>query len=84
MASKGSSGREYLKYAGVGFEFAAMVGVFAYFGYKADEWWGWEPWGLMAGTGIGLIGGIYLLAREGEKMMKDLDKPRKPDSGDPC
>lgn len=80
MASDDSAGREYWKYAGLGFEFAAVVGLFFYFGHVADQRWQTAPWGLLTGGGIGLVGGTYLLAKEGFKMMRQLDK-REPTDG---
>ena len=76
MAPKDRNGREYYKYAGLGFEFAALVGLFFYFGHIADLRWQCEPWGLMIGGGIGVVGGIYLLAKQGNRMMRELDAPR--------
>ncbi len=73
MSPKNSSGREYYKYAGLGFEFAAVVGLFGYFGYLADQRWGWNGTGIMIGGGVGLVGGIYLLAKQGFEMMREMD-----------
>ena len=73
MASKDLGGQGYWKYAGLGFEFAGVVGLFFYFGYLADQRWHSDPWGLLIGGGIGLIGGTYLLAKEGFRMMKQMD-----------
>lgn len=74
-------GAEYWKWSGLGFEFAAVTGLFFYFGYLVDERWGCGPWGFLIGGGIGLVGGVYLLAKEGLKMMNDLDRPRDPQQG---
>lgn len=79
MASKKSDGREFYKYAGTGFEFAGVLGVCLYLGYLADERWDSEPWGLLIGAAVGLVGGIYLLVKEGNRMMRELDPPRKDD-----
>ncbi len=75
MTRRDSSGREFYKYAGLGFEFAGVVGLFFYFGHLADQRWQCDPWGLLVGGGIGLVGGLYLLAKEGMRMMKELDDP---------
>ncbi|MEE2711698.1 MAG: AtpZ/AtpI family protein [Planctomycetota bacterium] len=37
-----------LAYAGVGFSFAAIVGVMALLGHLADGWLGTEPWLLVS------------------------------------
>ena len=85
MANYDSGGREQLKWTGLGFEFAGVVAVFSYLGYKADQRWNCGPWGILIGTGIGVTGGIYWLAKEGMRMMNDLSPPKSPDhdrSGD--
>ena len=64
-------------------EFTGVVGLFLYLGYRADEHWDIEGgWGLIIGGAVGLIGGIYLLVKQGQKMMRELDSPsgKKPDS----
>ena len=86
MAEHDTSGQGYWKWAGLGFEFAGVVGLFFYFGYRADQRWGCEPWGLLTGGAIGLVGGIYWLAKEGIRMMRELDgagsaESRKGDGG---
>jgi len=74
MTSDDSSGAEYWKWAGLGFEFTGVVGLFFYFGYLADEHWGCKPWGLLTGGAIGVVGGIYWLVKEGYKMMAELEE----------
>ena len=34
----GNEGNSYLKYSGMGFQMVAIIGVFAFTGYKIDEW----------------------------------------------
>jgi F0F1-type ATP synthase assembly protein I len=72
-SSRDAGGREWFKYAGLGFEFAGVVGVSFYIGYLADNHWDCAPRGLLIGGGIGLIGGVYHLIKEGNKMMRTLD-----------
>lgn len=87
MASDDASGGGYWKWAGLGFEFTGVVGLFFYFGYLVDEHWGVNPWGILTGGAIGVVGGTYWLAREGFKMMRELDQPssieNKNDNGGP-
>ncbi len=73
MPVEDPGGRQYWKFAGLGFEFAGVVGLFFYFGHLADQRWDSDPWGLLTGGAIGLIGGIYLLAKEGFRMMDQMD-----------
>ena len=84
MVEKDSDGRAYLKWAGLGFEFAAVVALFTYFGYLADQRWGHEPWGVLIGGAIGFTGGLYHLVREGLAMNRELDPgSRKRDKNGP-
>ena len=77
MANPDSGGREYFRYAGLGFEFAGVVGLFFYFGHLIDRRWGTAPWGLLLGGGFGMLGGVYHLAKEGAKMMRTLDGDKR-------
>ncbi len=77
MASQKSSGREFYKYSGLGFEFVVIMGIFAYLGSMADARWQIEPWGLLAGCGVGLTTGIYFLVKEANKMFSALDLKRR-------
>jgi F0F1-type ATP synthase assembly protein I len=36
-----------------------------------DRRYGWTPWGVIAGTMIGLAAGLYLLIKEALRMNKD-------------
>jgi F0F1-type ATP synthase assembly protein I len=51
-------------YAGLGFQFVGTTLVFAFIGYYLDKHYGWSPWGVIACTMIGLIGGFYLMVKE--------------------
>lgn len=80
MAGRGDgSGREYFKWGGLGFEFAGVVAVCTYLGYLADQRWQSDPWGTIAGAGLGVTGGIYWLAKESLRMMKELGPPQERD-----
>jgi len=69
---------KYWKWAGLGFEFTAAVCLCLYFGYLFDERYATAPWGMIGGAVLGLVTGIYLLAKEGFAMMRDLDQPGRP------
>jgi len=73
VARRDGGGREYLRYIGLGFEFAAIVCLGFFAGNWFDETYDREPWGLLVGGVLGLASGIYLLAREGFKAMNQLD-----------
>jgi F0F1-type ATP synthase assembly protein I len=53
----------WVRYGGVGVEFAAAVGCFALVGLWIDRRYGTGPWGLVIGAALGLIGGTYNLIR---------------------
>lgn len=72
-ARRKSTGREFYKYWGLGFEFAAFVGLGLYLGYQADQHWVAEPWGMLTGGAAGLAGGMYLLFKAGFAMMREFD-----------
>ena len=80
MATKDFGGREYYKFAGMGVEFVGVAGFFLYCGHLADQRWKSEPWGLIICGGFGLLCGIYLLAKQGYKMMNELDAPKPADN----
>jgi hypothetical protein len=61
----------------VGFEFAGAVLGLALVGWWLDKKYGWSPWGVLIGAGLGLIGGTYNLIRESLMAFKDADRQRK-------
>jgi F0F1-type ATP synthase assembly protein I len=52
-----------VRYAGLGVELAAAIGGLALVGHWVDRHFGWAPWGLLTGSLIGLVGGMYNLVR---------------------
>lgn len=82
MAGSKPGRPSWLRYSGVGFEFVAAVGVFAFLGYwlvdrYLDSW----PWGVVIGTGLGLVGATYNLIRESMAAFKPPgDKRSEPPS----
>jgi F0F1-type ATP synthase assembly protein I len=82
-SSRTSSGREFYKYGGLGFEFVVIVGIFAFLGDWADRRWQCDPWGLLVGCGVGLTTGLYFLVKESNKMMRSMDSKSNPDDMKP-
>jgi ATP synthase protein I len=68
---KKESGKNAWSYAGIGIQFAATTGFFAFMGLYLDRRMGWTPWGTVTLTLIGLIGGLYLLIKDALKDNKD-------------
>lgn len=58
------------RFAGLGFEFAGTVGLFAYFGFWLDRHFGWAPWGTVTLVLIAVIGNMYLLIKEAMRQGK--------------
>ena len=54
---------EHLRYAGVGFEFAGAVALFTLIGYAIDRHWACFPYGLLTGSLVGIVVGLYLLIK---------------------
>jgi F0F1-type ATP synthase assembly protein I len=55
--------KPWIRLAGTGVELAAAVGGFAILGLWWDKHKGTSPWGLLTGTLLGLIGGLYNLVK---------------------
>lgn len=74
MASSGRNRPDWIRYSGVGVEFAAAVAGFTAVGFWIDRRYDSAPWGLIIGAALGLIGGSYNLVRESLKAFKDQNK----------
>jgi F0F1-type ATP synthase assembly protein I len=58
-ASRGST-----QLAGLGVELAGAVGGGCLLGYWVDCRFGTQPWGLVIGASVGIVGGLYNLVRK--------------------
>jgi F0F1-type ATP synthase assembly protein I len=54
----------WVRYSGVGLELAGAMAGLAFIGYWIDGRFGTQPWGILGGVVIGLVGGLYNLVRE--------------------
>ena len=54
----------WARYSALGVELAAALAGFALVGYWIDRHYGSEPWGLVVGLALGLVGGMYNLIRQ--------------------
>lgn len=52
-----------MRYAGLGIELAAAVGLLSLVGWWIDGRFGTAPWGLVVGAVVGLVGGMANLVR---------------------
>lgn len=71
----------WVRYSSVGFEFAVVVAGFALVGYCVDSRYGSEPWGVVIGAALGLLGGSYNLIRESVAAFKRFENEKKPTNG---
>ena len=55
-------------YAGLGFEFAVAVALFAGLGYGLDRWLGTLPWLTLVGMSLGFVAGLTKLLQAGRRM----------------
>jgi ATP synthase protein I len=83
MAEEPKSAGHWKRLSSIGFELAAAVAGFMLIGYWWDRYFGTNPWGLLTGAALGLIGGMYNMIRQSLVAFKEADRgTRKPD-GDP-
>jgi len=67
----GDDQQNWGKYLGFGMEVAVGVAVGFFVGQWLDKRYGWNPWGVMIGTMIGMAAGMYPLIRAGLNENKD-------------
>lgn len=82
IGSEPKKSRSGLRLANVGFEFAAGLVGFVLVGYLADRYFGWQPWGVLTGALLGIVGGLYNLVRSGLSASREAEiEDRAQDSG---
>ena len=68
--------RDLNRYAGVGVQFAATIGVFAFAGYWADGKLGSSPWLMIVGVFVGFGGGLASLVSKLSPKSRPTDHDR--------
>lgn len=53
------NGRPKVVRSSIGFDFAAAVAGLTLLGWAFDRFQGTEPWGLLTGACLGIVGGLY-------------------------
>lgn len=76
-----SGRRDAVRLAGLGFELAASVAGFCLVGHAIDKMQGTYPWGVVGGSILGMIGGLYNLIRQGLSQVKEAERGRAEASG---
>ena len=59
------------RFVGIGLEIAVGAALGTVVGLWLDRKYGWSPWGVVAGSMIGVAAGMYLLIRDAVRMNKD-------------
>jgi F0F1-type ATP synthase assembly protein I len=60
-----------MKWSGLGVEFAGVIVLFCFFGYKLDEKLQTSPWFLLAGFFLGFIGMLYIVIKDTRNLWRD-------------
>jgi F0F1-type ATP synthase assembly protein I len=55
---------EWSKHAGFGIQYAVTIGIFAFGGFKLDEWLDSEPIGLLIAVFAGFVGATVSLVKK--------------------
>jgi F0F1-type ATP synthase assembly protein I len=61
----------WVRHSGVGLELAGALAGFALIGYWIDRWYETEPWGLVIGVILGMVGGLYNLVRQSLQAVRE-------------
>jgi F0F1-type ATP synthase assembly protein I len=61
----------WVRHSGVGLELAGAIAGFAAIGYWIDQWYATEPWGLLVGVVLGLVGGLYNLVKQSLQAVRE-------------
>ena len=61
----------WVRHSGIGLELAGAIGGLALVGYWIDRRFGTQPWGMLGGVVIGLVGGLYNLVRESLEAVRE-------------
>ncbi len=59
------------RFLGVGLQILVGVGLGVLVGTWLDKRYGWQPWGVMVCSMLGLAGGMYLLIKDAIRINKD-------------
>jgi F0F1-type ATP synthase assembly protein I len=62
---------DWVRYSGIGLEFAGAVAGFALIGYWVDRHFATGPRGVIVGSMLGLVGGLYNLVKEALQASRD-------------
>ncbi len=63
-SKKDNDSRNYLRWVGLGFEFAGVLAIFCYMGYQVDKALDTSPWFLLGGFAVGFLGMFYTILKQ--------------------
>ena len=72
----------WIRFSGIGVEFAAAVGGLTAIGYWMGRHYGAERWGVVIGAMLGIVGGGYNLIRQALLATKEAEGPDTDQNGD--
>ena len=67
----------WLRYINLGVEFAISFGAFVILGWWIGRHFDLNPGATLVGAGLGFIGAMYNLIREGLKMQREVESERR-------
>jgi F0F1-type ATP synthase assembly protein I len=74
----------WVRHSGVGLELAGAIAGFALVGYWIDRQYGTDPWALIVGVILGLVGGLYNLVKQSLQAVREArieDEAARKDAG---
>ena len=69
--SENKKWKDLMKWSGLGIEFAGVIILFCYFGYKLDEKLQTSPWFFLGGFFLGFIGMLYIIIKDTRNLWRD-------------
>ena len=83
MPGKQQRGQGWIRFSGIGVEFAGAVAGFALIGYWIDGHYGTSPKAMLIGSVLGIVGGGYNLIRASLSATREAKQEEsKPDHDD--
>lgn len=80
MADGRKKAPSWVKWSGIGTEFAGAIVGFVLIGYYLGRHYDWNPGATLIGAGLGIFGSMYNLIRQSLKASREMNRPK--DEGD--
>ncbi|MCO6437011.1 MAG: AtpZ/AtpI family protein [Phycisphaerae bacterium] len=77
MTKRRADRSSWVRWSGIGFEFAAAVVGFTLLGLWIDRSYKSGPWGVVVGAALGIVGGGYNFLRESLQAAKSAEDERR-------